>query len=105
MKEKVKTADIMSKLVRDIKVDGKVYQWILDENSVYGEKEYIRIHVGKSTKSILYLDPYNWHLEIRPKTIREAILFAINHDWNPEVSTRDLFISYNGDGFFVLPNG
>ena len=92
---------------REIKVLEEEYLWVLDGNTTHGYNEgHIRIHAQKLTKRILYLDPYNWHFEVRPQTIRKAILFAINNGWNPKEKGAPLYLAMKGDGdFYVLPEG
>lgn len=98
----------MSKSIkRKIDVQKKDYFWVLDGNTIDGGYDtHIRIHSSKSTKSILYLDPYNWHFEIRPKTIRTAILFALGIGWNPEEKGNIMYLSMTKEGeFYRLPEG
>lgn len=92
---------------RKIKVLNSEYLWVLEGNSIDAAKErHIRIHSSKLSKSILYIDPYNWNFEIRPKMIELAILFALQQGWNPEKSGYDLFISMKEGGeFYRLPEG
>jgi len=92
---------------RKIKVLNENYFWVLDGNSTYGQKEHhIRIHSEKLTKSILYLDTYNWHFEVRPKTIEQAILFARKNGWNPEEKGKVMYLSMKNEGdLYVLPDG
>lgn len=87
---------------RTIVVSGEIYEWILDGNTIYNSEKWIRIHKGKATKSILFVNPYHWQFEIRPKSIKEAIEFAIGLGWDSEQSTRNLFLDYGEDGFYVL---
>jgi hypothetical protein len=92
---------------RKITVLDREYFWVLDGNSIDSNKEHhIRIHSNKLTKSILYLDPYNWHLEIRPKTIETAILFAIDLGWSPEKKGTTMYLSMKNEGeIYLLPEG
>lgn len=92
---------------RKIMVLNKEYLWVLDSNSIDVPKErHIRIHSAKLTKNILYVDPYNWHFEIRPKTIEQVILFALELGWNPQESGKTWYISIKEDGeFYSLPEG
>jgi hypothetical protein len=94
-------------LKRKITVLNEDYFWVLDGNSIDGKKEnHIRIHSKKLTKSILYLDPYNWHFEIKPKTIEKAILFAIDNGWSPEEKGNEMYLSMKNEGeLYQLPEG
>lgn len=91
---------------RKVVVLGNEYYWVLNSNSVDSYKEHhIRVHAERDTKSILYIDPYPWHLEIRPKTIERAIDFAILSGWNLSDTKKAMYISMNNDEFYVLPEG
>ncbi|BDD10835.1 hypothetical protein FUAX_32670 [Fulvitalea axinellae] len=92
---------------RKIIVNQEVYFWVLDGNTIDGLNENrIKVHSNKLTKSILYIDPYKWHFEIRPKTIEQAILFAIKNGWNPEGKGKTTYLSMTDEGdFFVVPEG
>lgn len=92
---------------REITVLNKENCWVLEGNSIDSAKDHhIRIHSNKSTKSILYLDPYNWHFEIRPKTIEAAIIFAIDEGWNPEKKGNTMYLSMKNEGeLYLLPEG
>lgn len=92
---------------RKITVQNKLYYWVLDGNVIdHRGEQHVRIHSDRATKSILYLDPYNWHFEIRPKTIEAAILFAIEQGWNPEEKGRMMYVSMRNDGeLYQLPEG
>ena len=98
----------MSRAVkRKITVLNRAYFWVLDGNSIDAtEERHIRIHASGVTKSILYLDPYNWHFEIRPKTIESAILFAIDKGWSPEENGTTMYLSMRNEGeLYQLPEG
>ena len=92
---------------RKITILNEVYFWILDGNTIDTPKPcHIRIYSKKLTKSILYIDPYNWHFEIRPRTIGRAILFAIEQGWNPEEKGNEMYISMNNEEeFYQLAEG
>ncbi len=87
---------------RQITVLQKEYIWVLNGNTIDSDKEcHIKIHCNQLTKSILYLDPYNWHFEIRPKTIEKAILFAIKNGWNPLQKGKEMYLSMKNEGRIV----
>ena len=91
---------------RKIIVDQKEYFWVLDSNSIDGgHDKHIRVHRNRDTKSILYIDPYPWHLEIRPKAIESAIKFARTEGWKPSTMTQPMYISMNNGILYVLPQG
>lgn len=91
---------------RRIVVAGKEYYWSLNGNSIDQAKEqHIRVHIKKETKSILYIDPYQWHFEVTPKTIEQGITFATLEGWNPNRAKKTMYISMNNGEFYVLPEG
>lgn len=92
---------------RKITVFNKEYLWVLDGNTIDSHPpQHIKVHAMGATKSILYLDPYNWHFEVRPQTIERAIKFAIANGWSPEEAGTSLMLSMNREGgFYVLPEG
>lgn len=91
---------------RKIIVERKEYFWVLNSNSIDGiHDHHIRVHKERGTKSILYIDPYQWHMEIRPKAIEAAIKFACSKGWNPSKMTKPMYISMNDGEFYVLPDG
>ena len=98
---------IMSKTVkRRISVDGAQYVWVLDGNSINRPNDtHIRVHKEGTTGNILYIDPYNWHFEIRPKFIAEAIRFALNAGWEDRTKATGIYVAYFDDEFQVLPKG
>ena len=84
---------------RKITVLNQDYFWVLNGNSIDGTREnHIRIYAKELTKSKLYLDPYNWNFEIRPKTIENAILFAIDNGWKPEEKGNVMYLSMKNEG-------
>ena len=92
---------------RKIVIDGKKYLWTLKGNYLkgHGEEHLIRVHSEKLTKSILYIDPFSWNFEVRPKLIRKAILFALSIGWNPRIKEKGFIVSMNEDKFYKLPKG
>jgi hypothetical protein len=92
---------------RKITVLNKEYLWVLDGNTIDSHPpQHIKVHAVGATKSILYLDPYNWHFEVRPQTVERAIKFAITKGWIPEENTTPISLSMNSEGeFYILPDG
>ncbi len=96
----------MSKVVkRQITVNGVNYFWTLKGNRIDEKPIHIKVHIEGLTKSILYLDPYDWSFKIRPYTIRRAILFALEKGWMPEYVKTEMIISMKNNIFFILPKG
>lgn len=90
---------------RKITVDGIDYTWTLKGNRIDGKEQSIKVHSGPDSKSILYIDPYDWSFEIRPKVIAEGIRFALQHGWNPQEAQSEIAISMHEGEFCVLPKG
>ena len=90
---------------RKITVDAKEYIWTLQGNRIDGAAQSIKVHDGPHTKSLLYIDPYPWEFEVRPKVIAEAIRFALKHGWKPQETDGELAISMEAGTFLVLPEG
>lgn len=95
------------KAKRKITVLNQEYLWVLDGNTIDGFRaQHIKVHATRATKSILYIDPYNWHFEVRPQTIEKAIKFALDKGWTPEERGVPFFLSMDKDGeFYQLPDG
>ncbi|WP_444944361.1 hypothetical protein ACJJIQ_10090 [Microbulbifer sp. ANSA003] len=91
---------------RGIVVDGTRYYWVLNANTIDSSSDtHIRVHKEGTTGNILYIDPYNWHFEIRPKFIASAIKFALDSGWEECSEGRVMYISYIDEQYQVLPNG
>ncbi|MEO0473626.1 MAG: hypothetical protein AAF206_28705 [Bacteroidota bacterium] len=88
---------------RNISVDGRTYTWTLKGNRIDGDEQMIRVHEGRNTKSILYIDPYPWDFEIRPQAIVGAIRFALKQGWKPQEANHGLAISMEEGAFCVIP--
>ncbi|MDP8175389.1 hypothetical protein [Phocoenobacter skyensis] len=93
----------MSRVIkRKIKVLDNVYIWTLKRHSIYIKNVYIKVFKENYPNSILYIDPYSWHFEIRPKTIMNAIIYGLDNGWQPEINNCSLFIGINENGFVKL---
>ena len=90
---------------RKIVVNGTAYEWCLRGNKIWRDTDHITIYSPTSTGAPIYLDPYPWGLEIRPRTIADAIKFALKNGWEPEKKGRPFRIGYLHDTFVVLPDG
>ena len=89
---------------RVISVNDEVYIWYLKNNEIWTPNKYIIIrHSDYINGQRLYLSPYSWHFEIRPRTIREAIIFGVANGWNPKESGEPIYLGYNKNGFVILP--
>ena len=91
---------------RKIHLDGIEYEWCIRGNDLYtASVKYITIYKPGAGGRPVYLDPYPWSLEIRPATVKKAIIFAKENGWNPEEKGKPLFLGYVDDAFTVLPDG
>jgi len=91
---------------RKIYLDGIEYEWCIRGNDLWvTSAKHITIYKSGINGRPLYLDPYPWALEIRPKTIKRAIEFANRNGWIPENKGRPFLIGYLHEEFVVLPEG
>ncbi len=89
---------------RRLTVDGRAFEWLLPGNELFTGVKHIRIRASGVRGQPLFLDPYPWSLEIRPRSIREAILLALAQGWAPEGREgRPLYLGYHRGHFLVLP--
>jgi len=84
-------------------VNGEVYRWCLEGNELWSGWKHIAIQHSTMRGQLLLLDPFPWHVEIRPQTIRDVIFFALDHGWTPKSAGKPLYIGHNGEGFIMLP--
>lgn len=90
---------------RKIVVNGVEYIWVLDGNTIDGFKDtHIRVHKVGETGRVLYIDPYNWRFEVRPKFVSQAIQFALSSGWGNEPCKKKLYVSYINEKYCVLPS-
>ena len=91
--------------IRAISVDDEKYSWCIRGNDVESKASHITIfHPGKRAKQ-LYVDPYPWELEIRPKTVELAIRYALENGWLTDKIAHPMYLGYLDDEFIVLPKG
>lgn len=91
---------------RKIVVNATEYYWVLDGNTIDGFNDtHIRVHKEGDTGKILYIDPYDWHFEIRPKFVALAIQFALTSGWLSNESTEPIYVGYIDGKYCVLPKG
>jgi len=93
------------KHTRKITVNNQTYLWHLNQNRIDGSPTHVTIGIDGKSGQILFLDPYPWSFEIRPRTIQQAITWALEHGWNPIKKSPPLYLGYLDDKFFVLPAG
>ena len=93
------------KATRTITVSDHDYLWVLSGNTIYGKEQHIRVYRQGCQNSILYIDPYAWEFEIRPRQIREAILFALQQEWDPEQDGSSIYLGMRDGELITLPEG
>ena len=87
-------------------VDDETYFWHLNHNSIdTAVPSHITIQKSTGKGQILFLDPYPWSFEIRPKTIENGILWSLKNGWNPESTGPPFYVGYRKDRFILLPPG
>lgn len=95
-----------NKIKRKIHIGSNVYFWVANQKNLSSypfELFHIRVHLARATKSLLYIDASSWYFELSPKSVKEAIEFALGAGWNPKVSGTTIYVSANESGYYVLP--
>jgi len=92
----------MKKSWRKIVVDGIEYAWCLPGNDGYCDNHIIVHAKGASNWQVLYIDAVAWSLEIRPKTVENAIKFGLANGWQPKSKESGFYLGYDND-FIILP--
>jgi len=91
---------------RNIVVDGEPYEWVVRDNSLYAKGDrHIAVYSPSTRGQTLYLDPYAWEFEVRPKAVSDAIRFALSIGWTPKSVGPPIYLGFQGDQFFRLPEG
>ena len=90
---------------RKIIVKNIEYNWCIRGDRIDGKENHITIFKPLTNGQTLYLDPYPWALEVRPKIVHKAILFAIENHWFPDENRKPIYLGYSNDEFIVLPKG
>ena len=87
---------------REITINDIRYVWHLNGNDIWHDS-HITIRHASIAGQILYLDPMPWDFAIRPRTIREGILWALQNNWQPTTKALPLYVGYRNNQFIVLP--
>jgi hypothetical protein len=96
----------MSHGPRNIVVDNEPYEWVLPKNSLFADGDrHIAVYSPSATGQTLYLDPYAWEFEVRPKTIAAAVRFALGIGWTPNRPAPPLYLGFRNGEFFRMPEG
>jgi hypothetical protein len=91
---------------RRIVVGEETYLWYLKRNDAWKDSKHIAIRQEAApTGQLLLLDMYAWAFEIRPRTIRDAIEFALRNGWTPQEKAQPLYIGFDNLQFVRLPPG
>lgn len=77
----------------------------MDGDGIDAKESHIRVHKNKFSRKVLYIAPYNWEFEVRPKTIAKAIRFAISIGWGTENKSDKIYIALINDSFVEFPEG
>lgn len=96
----------MRKSWRKIVVGGVEYAWCLPGNCPCCSDGHLLVHAqGASDRQVLYIDCSVHDLEIRPKTIREAIELALSQGWQPDEKGGGPVVGMKQGLLVVLPAG
>lgn len=83
---------------RTITVDGDTYKWHLHNNDGWAPNRHIAVQHESGYGQLLLLDHYSWHMEVRPRTIREAISYGLANGWAPLSAGEPMKVSYDESG-------
>lgn len=68
---------------RKIVIDGEDFVWHYDACCPFCSDDVLT--AGKqSSPYVLFIDPFPWGMEIRPRSVAEAIRWARSEGWTPE---------------------
>ena len=90
---------------RKIAVDGVEYEWCIRGGGIWTATDHITIYKPKVGGTPIYLDPYPWALEIRPRTVAGVIRFARQGGWVPEDKGKPFRVGFVNNELVVLPEG
>lgn len=92
----------MRKPIRQLVVDGRAFRWVLPGNALdHAELVHLTVFAEERGQE-LWIDPYAWELEIRPKTIAAAIRFALKNGWTPGTAGAPFRLGHRDGDFFVV---
>jgi len=97
-----------NKIRRKVHVGSSIYYWVANQNNLFLSpyKEFhIRVYQARNTKSLLYIDASSWYFSFSPKSVREAVEFALTAGWEPKVAGKTMYVSINENGYYILPQG
>ena len=87
---------------RIIEVDDRSYIWVLEGNEIFSSERWIIVTLLGTSYSRLYIDPYDYDLEIRPANIALAIKAARKMGWKPENNSGEIRVKYHEGKFEQL---
>ncbi|MEO1333807.1 MAG: hypothetical protein AAFV32_09845 [Myxococcota bacterium] len=88
---------------RKVTVDGIDYLWHFSGHCLLCSEKVITIG-REGAPFVLFLDPYAWHFEFRPRSVVEAVKWATSKGWSVvDGPTRSL--SVGEDGRFLWLTG
>ena len=91
---------------RKIVVDDEPYEWVLRDNSLSANGDrHVTVYSPSKTGQTLYVDPYAWEFDVRPKTVADAIRFALSIGWTPTSVAPPMYLGFRDTQFFRLPEG
>jgi len=90
---------------RKIVVDDIEYEWCIRGQTLCSDTNYLTIYKPNMSGMPIHLDPYAWDLEIRPRTVAEAIKFSLKNGWNPSNKGKSFRVGFFREEYIVLPDG
>jgi len=91
---------------RRIVVGEETYLWYLKRNETWMDSKHIAIrHLQSPQGQLMLLDFYAFDFELRPRSVREAIEFALANGWMPKGKAKPLYIGFDNVRFVLLPPG
>ncbi len=88
---------------RKIVVDEIAYEWCIRGDALYAE--YATVYRPNVNGTAIHLDIIPWGVEMRPRTIKEVVRFALEHCWNSQHKGQPLKVGYVNECFVILPVG
>ncbi len=95
----------VKKFTRRIMVNGEIYLWYFRDNSLESRPRRIAVQHSVARGQMLVVSPwsgpYTLSFDIRPRAIRELILFGLTQGWKPSEKAPPLILGHD-DGWQVF---
>jgi hypothetical protein len=90
------------KAKRKIEIADHTYLWTLEGNEIYTENRWIIVTLQGTSYSNLYINPYAHAFEIKPSSIKQAVLFARKNGWLPEQNSGEMRLTFINNHFQII---